>query len=89
VVIAQSRDDRTPRHWSYCFSCLQITMEELRAASSVVVPESPAPVTNGELKDELTEHDLTRIWGGDRRLSLFGYTIETINMLLLPMIRTK
>ncbi|XP_046666504.1 glutamate synthase [NADH] [Homalodisca vitripennis] len=66
-----------------------ITMEELRAASSVV-PESPAAVViNGEMKEELTEHDMTRIWGGDRRISLFGYSIETINMLLLPMIRTK
>lgn len=65
-------------------------MEELRAASSVVSVDSPTDiVTNGELKEELTEQDMTRIWGGDRRLSLFGYTIETINMLLLPMIRTK
>lgn len=27
--------------------------------------------------------------GGDQRLSLFGYTVETITMLLLPMINTK
>lgn len=25
----------------------------------------------------------------DRRLAMFGYTIETINLLLLPMIETK
>lgn len=71
---------------------IQITMEELRAVSPVVKdsPQSPvAPLINGEMKEELSEQDMTRIWGGDRRLSLFGYSIETINMLLLPMIRTK
>lgn len=50
-------------------------------------------IANGELKlaepEAISERDMTRIWGGDRRLSLFSYTIETINMLLLPMIRTK
>lgn len=30
-----------------------------------------------------------RVWGGDKRLALFGYTLETINLLLLPMIQTK
>lgn len=30
-----------------------------------------------------------QMYGGDRRLSLFGYTVETISMLLLPMINTK
>lgn len=32
---------------------------------------------------------VNRVWGGDKRLSLYGYTIETINMLILPMIQTK
>ena len=25
----------------------------------------------------------------DRRLPMFGYTVETINMLVLPMVKTK
>jgi glutamate synthase (NADPH/NADH) len=37
----------------------------------------------------ITDEYLARVWGGDRRLSLFSYTIETINLLLLPMIETK
>lgn len=41
------------------------------------------------IRENLPETEMTRIWGGDRRLSLFSYTIETINMLILPMIRTK
>ena len=44
---------------------------------------------NKYISDNLPEHEITRIWGGDRRLSLFSYTIETITMLLLPMIRTR
>lgn len=30
-----------------------------------------------------------QMYGGDQRLSLFGYTVETVTMLLLPMINTK
>jgi glutamate synthase (NADPH/NADH) len=37
----------------------------------------------------ITDEGLGKVWGGDRRLSLFSYTIETINLLLLPMIETK
>lgn len=35
------------------------------------------------------ENAVSRVWGGDRRLSLFCYSIETINLLLIPMIKTK
>lgn len=41
------------------------------------------------LRDNIPEQEMTRIWGGDRRLLLFSYSIETINMLIIPMIRTK
>lgn len=37
----------------------------------------------------ITDEGLAKVWGGDRRLSLFSYSIETINLLLLPMIQTK
>lgn len=32
---------------------------------------------------------VNKVWSGDNRLSLYGYTLETINMLLLPMVQTK
>lgn len=30
-----------------------------------------------------------RTWGGDKRLQLYAYTIETVNLLIIPMIQTK
>lgn len=53
---------------------------------------------NGKIEDEIDVTRLedpnqisavNRVWGGDNRLSLYGYTLETINLLLLPMIQTK
>ncbi|KAK7070468.1 hypothetical protein SK128_010174 [Halocaridina rubra] len=32
---------------------------------------------------------VVRTFGGDHRLAMFGYTIETLNMLLLPMVATQ
>ena len=32
---------------------------------------------------------LERLWKGDRRLPMFGYTIETIQMLMIPMLKTR
>ncbi|XP_075232703.1 uncharacterized protein LOC142331019 isoform X2 [Lycorma delicatula] len=78
----------------------QITMEDLRLAASKKVEKCDMNL-NGNIKTNVVcngspnfeihpdDQEYTRIWGGDRRLSLFGYTIETINMLILPMIRTK
>ena len=30
-----------------------------------------------------------QVWGGDRRLPLFGYTLETLQMLMVPMFKTR
>ncbi|XP_018895699.1 uncharacterized protein [Bemisia tabaci] len=75
----------------------QITMEDLRKEASAravgLVKEKSIEFESGDakktLRDNLPGEEMTRIWGGDRRLSLFSYSIETINMLILPMIRTK
>ena len=54
----------------------QITMEDIHKS----LPPYEG-VTNG---------NTSAISGlGDKRLGLFGYTIESINMLLLPMIQNK
>lgn len=74
----------------------QILMDDLRADAlkkvHLVKTKSIEFVSGGKNKyitENLPEKELTRIWGGDRRLSLFSYTIETINLLLLPMIHTR
>ncbi|XP_053987028.1 uncharacterized protein LOC128880703 isoform X1 [Hylaeus volcanicus] len=75
----------------------QITMEELRAADT---GRAETPSENGSTINEDTirrnaANDtnpisaVNRVWGGDKRLSLYGYTLETINMLLLPMMQSK
>uniref|UniRef100_A0A0K2SWT2 glutamate synthase (NADH) n=1 Tax=Lepeophtheirus salmonis TaxID=72036 RepID=A0A0K2SWT2_LEPSM len=35
------------------------------------------------------ENILEKLWRGDRRLPIFGYNIETLEMLMLPMFKTK
>ena len=32
---------------------------------------------------------LERLWTGDRRMPMFGYTLETIQMLMIPMFKTR
>lgn len=71
-------------------------MEELRteAVNKVrLVKEKSIEFVSGSknkyISDNLPEKEITRIWGGDRRLSLFSYTIETINLLILPMINNR
>ncbi|XP_044009737.1 glutamate synthase [NADH] isoform X3 [Aphidius gifuensis] len=75
-----------------------ITMEDLRAAHEANI-ESNGNVQNGHSNGIVVKNGaspiispmdaMDRTWGGDKRLALYGYTIETINMLLLPMIQTK
>lgn len=55
----------------------QITMEDIH--------NSVSPRLEG-----VTNGNTSAVSGlGDKRLGLFGYTIESINMLLLPMIQNK
>ncbi|KAL0267203.1 UNVERIFIED_CONTAM: hypothetical protein PYX00_009546 [Menopon gallinae] len=64
-------------------------MSQLREAyESKFGPVRKEEITNGFVHVPVG-NALSRVWGGDRRLSLFSYTIETINMLLMPMIKTK
>jgi len=74
----------------------QIHLEDLYAAHKCCPEEdqSLVPQMNGiggpgPLSAEARTEVLGRMWGGDRRLSLFGYSIETISMLLLPMVETQ
>ena len=32
---------------------------------------------------------LDKLWNGDRRMPVFGYTVETLQMLMIPMLKTK
>ena len=71
-----------------------MTLDDLRACNEVgkgknvggitlVVPDS-LPV-----KPVLPCDDVIKHRGFDKRLAMFGYTIETVTMLLIPMMKTK
>ena len=32
---------------------------------------------------------MDKLWNGDRRMPVFGYTVETLQMLMIPMLKTK
>ena len=70
-------------------------MDDFRAAHT---EDSTASIENGVSNAVVPTNGISkkdgisavhRVWGGDKRIALFGYTLETINLLLLPMIRTK
>nr|XP_027206472.1 putative glutamate synthase [NADPH] [Penaeus vannamei] len=69
----------------------QFTLSDMYAAhEGELTPESPLSVShvNGTVNGD-DSGAMMRTFGGDRRLSIFGYTIETLNMLLLPMVTTQ
>ena len=41
-----------------------------------------------ELQEE-SDSAMDRLWNGDRRMPVFGYTVETLQMLMVPMLKTK
>lgn len=45
-------------------------------------------ITNGTISNGISNGEAKHGFE-DKRLSMFGYTTETINMLLLPMIKNK
>lgn len=69
-------------------------MDELRAAHARNVIENglsaETAVTKKNAINGINEVSaVNKVWSGDKRLSLYGYTLETINLLLLPMVETK
>lgn len=74
----------------------QILMSDLRAAheGDLSMTNGGNDVGSGDIIETgsvngIRDGALAKMWGGDRRLSLFSYSIETINLLLLPMLQTK
>ncbi|KAH0945164.1 hypothetical protein HN011_004136 [Eciton burchellii] len=73
----------------------QITMEELRAVHNhniEVIENGLSTETEIAKKNIINESEISavnKVWSGDKRLSLYGYSLETINLLLLPMVQTK
>lgn len=73
-------------------------MDELRAAhvrssnEEGVIKNGLSAETAIAKKNAINVNEVSavnKVWSGDKRLSLYGYTLETINLLLLPMVQTK
>jgi glutamate synthase (NADPH/NADH) len=70
-------------------------MEELRAVHNhniEVIENGLSTETEIAKKNIINESEISavnKVWSGDKRLSLYGYSLETINLLLLPMVQTK
>lgn len=64
-----------------------VTLEDLRMAnkSPITLERKPIHLTNMNEGETVIE----RIWNGDRRMPLFGYTLEILQMLMVPMFETK
>ncbi|KYM76287.1 Putative glutamate synthase [NADPH] [Atta colombica] len=73
----------------------QITMDELRAAhvynsnAGDIIENSLSVEKKNAINGVNEISAVNKVWSGDKRLSLYGYTLETINLLLLPMVQTK
>ncbi len=65
-----------------------VSMEDLRRANTaeIVLERNPIKIANNYSGGDTV---IDRVWSGDRRLPLFGYTIETLQMLMIPMFNTK
>ena len=73
---------------------LQFTMKDLYAHHKghalpppLLQTDSTKSFTN--FCPDMADPGVMRTFGGDRRLAAFGYTLETITMLLVPMVKTE
>ncbi|KAF2365727.1 Glutamate synthase NADH/NADPH small subunit 1, partial [Trinorchestia longiramus] len=67
----------------------QFTMQDLYEMHEGPLPtaEHQTPATTPT--EPFPKEGVARTYEGDRRLPAFGYTLETISMLLLPMVKTE
>lgn len=68
-----------------------VTLEDLRKANTAPIKVERQPIFHKNFAggNNLDCSVIGKVWSGDRRMPLFGYTIETLQMLLVPMFHTK
>ena len=68
-----------------------VTLEDMRRENTAKINTNRRPLNEG-LTDHLSDGEssiIDRLWKGDKRMPIFGYTIETLEMLMVPMLKTK
>ena len=66
----------------------RLTMENLRDLNRAPIDVNYSPIKSPRSPVK-TSNIMDKVWGGDRRLPLFGYTLETLQMLMVPMFKTR
>ncbi len=68
-----------------------VTLADLkREIDAAAINTRRRPITRQRTESEMASDDaLDKLWNGDRRMPVFGYTVETLQMLMIPMLKTK
>ncbi|TRY70669.1 hypothetical protein TCAL_09685 [Tigriopus californicus] len=65
-----------------------VNLGDLRKANIAQFSTDRRPIIK-PLEGSEEDSIVARIWQGDRRMPMFGYNLETIQMLMIPMFQTK
>ena len=67
-----------------------VTLDDMNVANTANITIERQPIHDGLIETEgKTGNIVDRLWNGDKRMPIFGYTIETLEMLMVPMLKTK
>lgn len=67
-----------------------VTMEDVRNANTTPISLTRKPIYISQMNGISGDATIIeRVWHGDRRMPLFGYTLEILQMLMIPMFKTK
>ena len=67
-----------------------VTLEDLRKENKEALDVTRKPIVQQRtVAQDESDSALEKLWNGDRRMPVFGYTVETLQMLMIPMLKTK
>lgn len=67
-----------------------VTLKDLYEENKAPLDTKRRPLPRQRTESQMASDDaLDKVWNGDRRMPVFGYTVETLQMLMIPMLQTK
>jgi glutamate synthase (NADPH/NADH) len=83
TIIAESRPHD---HWWQ----EHVSLEDLRKSNKAQIVTQRTPIIRSLTVAESDGQDvMEKLWSGDRRMPVFGYTVETLQMLMIPMLKNR